>query len=80
MESFEEFQNTKKCYAQLESGTLEALMKDMEQNHGSVRGIFAMFRDSLDRWSVGAVGPGTLPFKIKTRYRLFFAHFSKKSV
>ena len=35
--------NTKKCYAQLESGKLEALMKDMEQNHGSAIGVFDEF-------------------------------------
>lgn len=61
MESFEEFQDKKKCYAQFESGTLEGLMKEMEENNGSVIGVFdefATFRDSLDRGSAGAAEKG----------------------
>jgi len=43
MESFEEFQRKKNTYAQFESGTLEGLMKEMEDNHGSVIGVFDEF-------------------------------------
>lgn len=61
MESFEEFQRKKRIYAQFESGTLEGLMKEMEDNHGSVIGVFdefATFRDNLDKGSSGAAEKG----------------------
>ena len=61
LEAFEQFQCKKSCDAQFESGTLEGLMKNLEDNQGSMIGVFdefSTFRDNIDKGSSGTAEKG----------------------
>ena len=61
LKAFEEFESIKNTQGQFESGTLEGLMKNLEENGGSSIGIFdefATFKDSLDKGKSGTAEKG----------------------
>ena len=61
LEAFEQFEKETESKAQFESGTLDGLRKNMEDNDGSAVGIFdefSTFKDNLDKGSSGSAEKG----------------------